>query len=472
MTYSRMIRRLFLLSVLSGMVMGQSAWNTGDLSFTFQQFPQAPSTYAVSGDLLSTQIPHQGAGGFAISSGDTNLVTLVAYDLYTTDTDTLADIFVVFLQDSLPITTGQYLVNPVPGALRIFVWLKEVEAQDLLALLDANFSLDSLDALNASISAAGELQINTMNPFVLDLSFSGTLINANFQIVSISNGQFQVMNSLPVAAYDQGIMNYAVGVESGQITGELNPIIESEGVGGLLVQRADTLNYNFISYQELPSGGYDVFGVMLQGETGHFPQAGAESQFSISLSPGVLPSATPYMLRNVSLDEILLLFQSGELPDQDQLDALYLPMVGGTVIFSETSNGTAEIDMSSILMANALGDAVALTMSWQVESATTLVLGEEPSHPTQQLILGNAYPNPFNSRTHIPVELQVDGGVQVRILDLRGREQHVFQLGDLTAGVQILPLDLKETRMGSGVYFYTILVNDHQMGSGAFTYLK
>ena len=129
-----LLMKVLLLFAMASFLLGQSAWNTGDMSFSYQSFPTPGQTLDLSGDLISDEVPHEGVGGFELSLGDTHLVTLVAYDLYVSGNDTLADIFVIFMSDSLPLEEGDYDVNPSPEALKMFVWLSEVDPESLAGL--------------------------------------------------------------------------------------------------------------------------------------------------------------------------------------------------------------------------------------------------------------------------------------------------------------------------------------------------
>jgi len=464
--------RLVLL-LLSSVLLGQSAWNTGDISFNYQRFPFPAESFDLSGDLLADEVPHEGVGGFELGVGDTNLVTLLSYDLYESEGDTLADIFVIFMQDTLPITEGTYTVNPVPGALKLFVWLKEVDPESLTDLIDASFTLDSLDSFDPSISVAGAFEIISVDDFHLEMSFSGSMVNTSFQVVNVTDGHIEVWNSLPVTAYTEGVVSYAMGAESGNIDGSLNPFEGSEGAGAVLTQDNDTLTYNFISYIELSDGNYNVFGVMLVGEEEHFPLDGSESQFDVSLLDGSLPGAVPYMMLGVSVDEIIQVLESGTVPDLDQLTQLYLPIGLGSVVFSYSSEGNAELDMSSILMSNSAADIVALTMFWSLSNTLTLSLDDGMIQtPMGYAIVGEAYPNPFNSSTIIPVHLPSGGAVQGQIYNLRGQKVKDLDFKYLDPGSHQLSLSLRNSNLSGGIYYFALFSDQGPLGSGSIVYLK
>lgn len=471
--HSGVMSKLFLLLTLTGYLLGQSAWNTGDLSFDYQTFPFPSETMALSGDLISDEVPHEGVGGFELTAGDTNLVTLVAYDLYESSGDTLADIFVIFMIDSIPLLPGAYTVNPSPEALKMFVWLSEVDPESLAGLINASFTLDSLANFNPYISVSGEFEIVSLSSFHFEMNFSGAMVNTSIQVRTVSNGSIELWNTLPVSAYTQGSVSYTVGSESGNITGILNPLTESEGAGALLTQVNDTLMYNFISYTELPDQMYDVFGAILTGEEADFPLDGSLSQFNVSLLDDALPNAIPYMIRNVSQQDFLNLLQSTELPSLDQFSQLYLPVSLGSAFFSYSADGNAQLEVAELAMANSSADMTTLSMTWSLNN--NLILGisdDRPLQPALSDLVGVAYPNPFNSSTIIPIQIAGEADISLRLYNLRGQEVHHHSFGHRGAGAHDLILDLGDSNLGGGLFFYSIQNSSKQIGNGSFVYLK
>ncbi|MCF7923432.1 MAG: hypothetical protein K9M55_12100 [Candidatus Marinimicrobia bacterium] len=330
---------------IASLLFGQSVWNTGELNLDYQSFPAPAQSLNLSGDLLFEEVPHEGVGGFSLSMGDTNLVTLLAYDLYASGTDTLADVFVIFMSDTLPLVEGYYTVNPAPDALKLFVWLSEVDLESLTGLIDASFTLDSLASFNPFISITGEFEILNTSAFHFGMNFSGAMVSTSLQLINVTNGSIDLWNTLPVSAYTHGRLDYDEGGTYGTIIGLLNPITEPEGAGGVLTRQGDTLTYNFISFKEVSDNAYDVYGMILVGDESHFPLDGSNIEFNISPLGNDLPRAVPYMLQDVAVDEILQVLESGELPDLDQMNQLYLAVGVGSAIFSYTPEGNAEFDM-------------------------------------------------------------------------------------------------------------------------------
>jgi hypothetical protein len=468
------VTKTLILLTLSSFLLGQSAWNTGDLSFTYQRFPTPAQSLDLSGDLFSDEIPHEGVGGFELAlGGDTNIVTLLAYDLYESGTDTLADIFVIFMSDTLPLDEGDYIVNPSPEALKMFVWLSEVNPENLAGIIDASFTLDSLAAFNPYISVSGNFEIIASSPFHFELRFSGAMVNTSFQLLSITNGNFSLWNTLPISVYTGGSMNYSAGDETGSINGALNPLIEPEGAGALRTQQGDTLTYNFISYLEQADNLYDVYGVVLTGNDSHFPINGSESQFNISLFDNSLPQAIPYMMQDVALDEIVALLESGELPGLDQLSQLYLPVGGGSAVFAYTAAGDAQLLAENVLMSNSTADVTQLSMDWLLTNSLPSEIRDEMIfNPNSTNIVGKAYPNPFNSSTIVPVHLIEGTDLRLRIYNIMGQEVYHSDYGLRGPGNHALILDLGQTNLGAGPYYYSLFTPRGPLGSGSVVYLR
>jgi len=68
------------------------------------------------------------------------------------------------------------------------------------------------------------------------------------------------------------------------------------------------------------------------------------------------------------------------------------------------------------------------------------------------------YPNPFNPSTTISFELQTPANVEFRVVDVMGRELTRINYGQKAAGNY--QYQLNADNWASGVYFYTLRVND------------
>lgn len=464
---------IIILFVWSQVSLAQSAWNTGNLSFDYATFPFPSETIELSGDLVSDEVPHQGVGGFEINAEDTSLISLIGYDLYVADEDTLADIFIIFLSDSLPFSEGNYQVNPSPDALKLFVWLNEVNLESLAALLDESFTLDSLTAFDPFISVAGTFNIEELSDSQVNLGFTGSMLGTNLQIITISDGVFEAFNTLPSPAYTQGTLNYEVGNVSGDINGALNPITHSEGAGALLIRTGDTLAYNCIAFQQLPQNLFDVYGVILVGTEPQFPPVGSPLTMDISLNEEDWPAAYPYILRDLSLDDILDLLESGEVNDPVQTGQLYVPTQGGSLVMTFTSNGDVTISMQGIPMASASGDATTLTADWRLSNTLTSIVDERVNwFPEEGNLRSVPYPNPFNNSTLIPLNLSESSSISMRIYNLRGQQIYQVHFGDLGSGRHDLRLNLRNANLDGGSYYYTLSNSVSTLSQGSFLYLK
>ncbi len=466
------MKYLSLLGLVS-ILIGQSAWNTGEISFNYQTFPSPAETLSLSGELLSIEVPHEGVGGFSVSVGDTNLVTMVAYDLYVSGSDTLADIFVIFMSDTTEIVEGNYTVNPSPDALKLFVWLSEVDPESLAGLLNASFTLDSLAAFNPLVSVSGQFEIVSSTDFHFEMSFSGMMIGQSIQLVTISNGQLNLWNTLPVYAYSHGRLDYNVGEDYGTVNGPLNPITEQEGVGAIQTQSGDTLTYNFISYQEQSTNIFDVYGVILVGNDSHFLLDGTATEFNVSPLSNELPLAVPYMMQSVSVDEVLAVLESGELPGLDEIDQLYLPIGSGSAMFAYTPEGNVELDIDAILMSNSSADITTLSTQWYLSNSPVVSIDHDQfDSPQNRVLAGYAFPNPFNSSTLIPIQLSEATLISARLYNLRGQQVSTLEFEYLGPGQHQLPIELNHSNLGGGLYYYSILDQRGLVGSGSLIYLK
>ncbi len=76
--------------------------------------------------------------------------------------------------------------------------------------------------------------------------------------------------------------------------------------------------------------------------------------------------------------------------------------------------------------------------------------------PPDQFFLGNNYPNPFPSRTFIPLTLPAAGSVRVQLFDLLGRSVLSVPERELDSGPQRIILDTP--LLPPGVYLYRIVI--------------
>ncbi|MCF7923363.1 MAG: T9SS type A sorting domain-containing protein, partial [Candidatus Marinimicrobia bacterium] len=201
---------------------------------------------------------------------------------------------------------------------------------------------------------------------------------------------------------------------------------------------------------------------------------GSNIEFNISPLGNGLPRAVPYMLQDVSVDEIMQILESGELPDIDQINQLYLAVGVGSAIFSHTTEGNAEFDMwENVSMTNSSGDMTTLRTQWLLSnSPITSIQGETDSHPTVNYLSGDAYPNPCNSVTIVPIQLASGTVLSLQLYNILGQEVHKMDAGYLDPGFHSLGINLGDTNLGSGLYYYTLLSRERQVGSGSFVYLK
>jgi len=87
-------------------------------------------------------------------------------------------------------------------------------------------------------------------------------------------------------------------------------------------------------------------------------------------------------------------------------------------------------------------------------------IGSEPWRvlPQEIKLLAN-YPNPFNPRTTIPLELPAAGDVEVAVFDRLGRQVATLFNGRMEAGRHYLSFDA--SHLASGIYFYRLRAGAH-----------
>ena len=460
----------FVLSVSFGF--GQSAWDSGDLNFNYG-FPILNQNTSLSGSILFGEIPDQGVGGFEYANADANILTLLAYDMYISGSDTLADVFIIYMSDTTSFEPGIYPVNASPDALKMFVWLREIDPVILAGLIDSSFALEDLSVLNPFISVTGNMEITEINQSQLLLNFSGTMFNTSFQGMYISDGSFNVQSSLPVAVYSAGTLDYVAGVEQGSIQGPLNPAFNSEGVGAFSSEIGETILYNLLAYHEVENSIYDIYGVALFGAALDFPLDGSESEFIVSESGTAFPAAVPYALGQVSLEDLITLIASGEVPSPETFPQLRLAASDGSVLFSDTSDDHAILSFENLLMTNSLGDTVSLSENWilsmgWIDGVNDFAVQQTPDAN----ILGAPFPNPFNSSILIPLRLERPESLKLSLFNLLGQQVHVIDYGEVQAGGQHLRVNLGNTRLDGGLYSFSIESPTRQIGTGTFIYLK
>ncbi len=88
----------------------------------------------------------------------------------------------------------------------------------------------------------------------------------------------------------------------------------------------------------------------------------------------------------------------------------------------------------------------------------------------QSLVLGQAFPNPFNASTVIPFALRNGGIISVNIVDINGRQVESVNLGTMSAGEH--SWSWNAVGYGTGTYFLTASVNGRPEGLSRLVLLK
>lgn len=97
---------------------------------------------------------------------------------------------------------------------------------------------------------------------------------------------------------------------------------------------------------------------------------------------------------------------------------------------------------------------------WQIDfdGSINLISENEISLvKTQNFILYNNYPNPFNSQTNIVFSLPEESDVQIEIIDILGIRIGKITSETFSAGRHLIPLEMKDFGdLSTGIYFYRI----------------
>ncbi|MCH8487538.1 MAG: T9SS type A sorting domain-containing protein [Candidatus Cyclonatronum sp.] len=92
-------------------------------------------------------------------------------------------------------------------------------------------------------------------------------------------------------------------------------------------------------------------------------------------------------------------------------------------------------------------DMARLVLTWDV---TNVSIGEGSEQLPARIVLGNAYPNPFNPSTNIPFEIRDSGMVNLQVYDILGRRVATLINDTLSAGLHTVNFDA--SMLSSGIY--------------------
>jgi len=118
------------------------------------------------------------------------------------------------------------------------------------------------------------------------------------------------------------------------------------------------------------------------------------------------------------------------------------------------------VDSVSAFNGSPLGNVGFDTVSFPIPGANCNLVGIEPVSniiPSSYRLDQN-YPNPFNPKTNITFSIPKGGFVEMILYDVLGRAVATLVQDPYEAGAY--KVDFDGTNLSSGVYFYTIKVND------------
>lgn len=93
-----------------------------------------------------------------------------------------------------------------------------------------------------------------------------------------------------------------------------------------------------------------------------------------------------------------------------------------------------------------------------VKYGTITAVNSEDLEPKMEYSLSDNYPNPFNPATEITYSIKKSGFVTVKVFDVLGRE--IVKLVNEAKNVGTYSVTFKAKDIPSGIYFYTLDVND------------
>jgi len=453
-----------LLVVTPFTALGQYAWDQGTAAMD-HGFPFPDEHWEVEGPILDLDLPAEGAGGFNLALGDTNVLLAVGYEIYASEEDTLADVLILFIQDTMEISAGEYQVSPLEGTGSLFAWLPGISAELILGLVDTSFTLDSLAALNAYLALNGSITINQVNAELLDLDFEGSLVNTQLSFLSVSNGNFLCSSNLPQVEYPLGRYVQADDMLFWTVEGELNPLSGDEGVGAFSILEGDTLNYMILSYWPENDEGYTAHALVIRDLLADFathdylitpPAPGVPNAFSFETFPLTMLDLAALLSGDIGSDSMgfELLSVSGG-PFQLNIDGETLTCEYGAE-YADAWGGTLQ-----------LNESWDLGQEWHALSIEAVKL-QGPEIPW----LGASYPNPFNNSFRLPVQLDRPENIRVALVDLLGREQHVLLETQLPPGYHLLNLNVNSPDLASGWYGCRVTRSDGSFAVRSVLYLK
>jgi len=194
--------------------------------------------------------------------------------------------------------------------------------------------------------------------------------------------------------------------------------------------------------------------------------------------------------QDIIVDGIRIATSWNDAPLPITLAAFTADYVGGTVklaweTFSETENAAFRIYRDGEMIAELAGagttsepQSYAYTDNYVIPGHTyTYVLADvsegnvEVKHTdkavtvtaaegdvVKDFAVGNAYPNPFNPVTVVPLNLAKNAHVHARLYDMLGRPVQELHNGALAAGSHALRID--GANLSTGIYFVRVRVND------------
>ncbi|RPI19423.1 MAG: T9SS C-terminal target domain-containing protein [Ignavibacteriae bacterium] len=155
-------------------------------------------------------------------------------------------------------------------------------------------------------------------------------------------------------------------------------------------------------------------------------------------------------------------------------------VVGGTGYTIRTSNGGTSWEINNdgaathgAVFAKGYDSAWACASSGAVMKLYNTFTGSTTwnSQVPEAYVLSQNYPNPFNPTTIIQFAIPKAGKVSLKVYDITGREVAVL-LNNILLNAGTVKQEFSGTNLASGVYFYSLFVNDNKIDTKKMVLVK
>lgn len=466
--FTKILQLTAVASIFTSFLFAQTLWDNGSMNFNYGTFIPS-SSWGVSGSVVPNGVG-EGSGGFMTTSNDSSTLITLGYRTTQVDSNLVADLFLVTVNDSGLINERAYTINPIANFATALLWLPNISGDFLTQIISGNISMDSLMNMNVRIATTGTITVSQVSGTDLSVSFQGILFDpTSLETFVIANGVVTLTNTLPTPDYIAGEVTFDFNGSAFDGTGNFNPLLDAAGSGGVTTYDGDTLNYSLLSYRSQGPDAFDIFGLSVRTVT---PMTSGTVPIAAPGTLSTYPQAQAFYLQNASLADLFLLLQN---PSSETLGSLSTTEIYGAASGQVTfTRSVFNWDGTFSGQFMALGPVPVMIPLQNGEFHLILqpYLGitDEPVVGPNTFALGANYPNPFNPATRIPFNLPESGVVRLEIFDLAGHPIEVLLRGMATAGQH--SVNWQPTTIASGVYIVRLTQGTHNISSRKLMYLK